>query len=260
LARAVLYLSTERDKESTIMDATILAYTRQRSLFERLDLTANNVANQNTSGFKKELAVYMPTTSKIDGSRNPAPTMLASTDLSEGTYTSTGRSLDVAIKGSGFFEVDTPNGARYTRAGSFHINSEGNLATAQGYTVVGGGGVITFQPDDRNITIKENGAIFAETEEGLIQRGQLDAAIFADPSSLRQTGEGLYVSDEAPEAGVPIADFKIAQGMLETSNVQPVDQINELIKINRAVAETARIISDQHSLMRDAVSRLARVE
>lgn len=242
------------------MDASILAYSRQKTLFDRLDLTANNVANQNTSGFKKELAVYLPSTNTIDGKRNPAPTMLASTDLASGEYNSTGRNLDVAIQGKGFFQIDTPNGPRYTRAGGLYIDADGSLTTLQGYPIAGDGGVVTFQPDDKNIKIAEDGVIFAESQDGLVQRGQLSVVNFADQSSLQKTGENLFTTSDAGEVAIPLTDYKIAQGMLESSNVRPVDQINELIKLNRAVAETTRIISDQHSLMRDAVSRLSRAE
>jgi flagellar basal-body rod protein FlgF len=238
------------------MDAELIAYSRQKTLFQRLEVAANNIANQNTSGFKQELAVYMKADNKIDGARNPNPNMLLSTNLSEGEFTATGRSLDVAIKGDGFFEIETPLGPRYSRAGSLQVNSENLLVNTQGYPVLGGGGAITLQPEDTDIIINESGEIFAQSETGLEPRGSLGVVKFADPTSLKKTGENLFSSDASPDGALPIEDYKIAQGMLETSNVKGVQQISELVEINRAVASTAKIISDQSQLVRSAVSRI----
>lgn len=242
------------------MDAELIAYAAQRNYFKRLEVAANNVANQNTSGFKRELAVYQQSNNKIDGARNPNPEMGFATDLSEGEFTSTGRSLDVAIKGDGFLQVETPLGNRYTRAGSLQVNGEGVLTTLEGYPVLGDGGAISLDPEDINVKINESGEIFAQSETGLEQRGTLGVVKFADQSELKKTGKNLYSSTIEPEAALPIEDYKIAQGMLEESNVKSVEQINELIEINRAVSSTAKIMSEQNQLVKSAVARIIKAE
>jgi flagellar basal-body rod protein FlgF len=242
------------------MDAELIAYSRQRTLFQRLDATANNIANQNTSGFKQELAVYMKADNKIDGARNPNPNMAFSTNLSEGEFSATGRNLDVAIKGQGYFEVETPLGSRYTRAGSLQINSDNVLTTTQGYPVLGGGGAISLQPEDTDIVINETGEVFARTQNGLELRGELGVVKFADQTGLKKAGENLFSSEIAPEAALPKEDYKIAQGMVETSNVKGVEQMNQLVEINRDVAMTSKIIGDQSQLVRSAVSRIIKSE
>lgn len=243
------------------MDAELIAYARQRTLFQRLEVAANNIANQNTSGFKQELAVYMKADNKIDGARNPNPNMLLSTNLEEGEFNATGRQLDVAIKGKGaYFQVETPLGSRYTRAGSLQINNENVLVTNQGYPVLGDGGSISLQPEDTDIIINESGEIFAQTQNGLELRGTLGVVKFADQTSLKKAGENLFSSEVDPEGALPKEDYRIAQGMVETSNVKGVEQINELVEINRAVVTTSKIITDQNQLMRSAVSRIIKAD
>jgi flagellar basal-body rod protein FlgF len=242
------------------MDAELIAYSRQKSLFQRLEVAANNISNQNTSGFKQELAVYMKADNKIDGARNPNPNMMLATNLSEGEFTATGRSLDVAIKGEGFFEVETPLGSRYTRAGSLQVNNEGVLTNTQGYPVLGDGGSITLDPNDTDIIINDAGEIFSQTETGLEPRGTLGVVKFADQSALKKTGDNLFSNDGGSEQALAKIDYKIAQGMLESSNVKGVQQMNELIEINRAVAQTAKIMTDQNQLVRTAVSRIIKSE
>jgi flagellar basal-body rod protein FlgF len=238
------------------MDASIIAYSAQKSLFNRLEMVANNVANANTAGFKGDLAVYMKTGGKINGKPIPVPDMDIATDLQQGGLRATGRQLDVAIQGNGFFQVDTPLGARFTRSGTFFVNSEGALVTAEGYAVIGSGGPISLQSTDVQLKIGEDGTIVSITPEGDEPRGGIGVFKFADNSKLEKVGNTFFKTDETPETAEVRADFRIAQGMVEDSNVSSIAQMTEMIDVSRSVQSLAKIVNDQHNLIRSAVQRL----
>ncbi len=238
------------------MEAGIIAYTRQKSLFDRLEVLANNIANTETTGFKSDLSVYMKDNNKIDGERNPTSKMLMSSDMSPGSFKATGRPLDIAIEGDGFFEVDTPLGPRYTRAGSFTIDEQGQIITPQNYVVQGAGGAINLDPSDIEIKIDVNGEITALNNGERIIRGQVGVVNFEDKSKLKKVGNSLFSAETAPETA-PTGTYKISQGTLEQSNVNSVSQITELIDVTRGVQQVAKIIDTQYQLERNAVSRIA---
>lgn len=238
------------------MESGIIAYTRQKSLFDRLEVLANNLANTETNGFKSDLSVYMKNNNKIDGERNPTSKMLMSTDLSAGTFRATGRPLDIAIDGDGFFEVDTPLGPRFTRAGSFSLDDQGQIITAQGYVVQGSGGAVALDPNDTEIRIDKNGEISALNNGEQVVRGQIGVVTFADKSQLKKVGNSLFSSETAPE-NAATGTYTISQGTLEQSNVNSISQITELIDVTRGVQQVAKIIDTQYQLERNAVSRIA---
>ncbi len=238
------------------MDASIIAYSAQKSLFDRLEMVSNDVANSNTSGFKRELAVYLQPAGKINGAPNPLPTLKSATDLSQAGLRSTERQLDVAIQGNGFFQVDTPLGTRFTRAGSFFTNAEGALVTAEGYAVIGNGGPINLQAEDYEVKIGEDGTIVALTPNGQEPRGAIGVFKFSDNSALEKVGNTFFKTDATPDTAEVGVDYKMAQGMVEDSNVNGVASMTEIIDISRSVQNLAKIIQDQHSLIRSAVQRI----
>ena len=240
------------------MDNTsyILA-SRQNDLFKMQDRIADSVANVNTTAFKQErdFASYM--TYEAGDSKDVAFAHLFATkrDTSEGPFKQTHRTLDLAIKGDGFFRVETPLGARFTRAGNFTLDTNGNLVTQQGYLVVGPGGQqTTLLPEDRDIKIKEDGVVVVGQDQEA--RGQIGVFIFSDTQQLERVGQNLYKSKEE---GVPSEEAKINQGMLELSNVNSVATMTELIDISRQIARTKSLIDSQHQMELDAIKRLARV-
>ncbi len=238
------------------MDATIIAYARQKSLYERMEVLANNVANADTTGFKADLAVYVNDNKKINGEDNPAPKMLITTDLSEGAYKSTGRPLDIAIQGDGYFQLETPLGARYSKAGSFTINDQGQLATQQGYILLGDAGAITLEPDDQEIRIDRNGEVVVKNNGLSAIRGQIGVVTFQDKSTLTKVGNNVFSSTASPEQ-LTIDQYEISQGVVEKSNVNSIVQMTELIDVTRGVQQVAKIIDTQYQLERNAVSRIA---
>jgi flagellar basal-body rod protein FlgF len=242
------------------MDAGLIAYTRQRSLFQRLETVSNNVANADTNGFKAELAVYMPNATKVDGKQLPFPAMDLATDLSQGRVKETNRQLDVAINGTGFFQIETPLGPRFTRDGSFVVNAEGALSDKNGNPVVGDGGPISISEEDYQLKIGENGEIISVRASGNESLGTIGVFKFLDNSKLEKVGDSYFKSDEVAEAALVREDFRMAQGMLETSNVDSVKQMAELIDISRGVQSAARIVQDENQRIKNAVQKIAGVK
>jgi flagellar basal-body rod protein FlgF len=242
------------------MENTLLiSLSRQMALQHELDVVANNVANINTTGFKgdnmlfneylapkargEEADLLKPVSYVIDRS-----TM---TNFSAGSLETTGAELDVAVQGDGFFVVQTPQGERYTRAGSFTLNAQGDLVTPAGYKVLGTGGPITFTPQDGRITIGSDGTI--STAQG--QKGKL-RLVDLKPTDLKKEGETLFSSDK-PAAGDTTS--RVLQGAIEKSNIKPVTEISRMIEINRAYTTISQLIDRTQSLRQTAIERLAQV-
>ena len=236
-------------------NSSYILASRQADLFNIQNRIADNIANLNTTAFKaeKDFASFM--TYQADDSKKIAFSNLFASkrDLSEGPFQKTGRSLDFAIKGEGFFKVETPLGYRYTRAGNFTLDEEGNLVTMQGYLVLGAGGQqTTFLPEDSQITVKEDGAVVVgDLQEA---RGQIGVFIFSDMQSLERVGHNLYQSSEVD---VATEESQINQGVLESSNVNSVRMMTELLDISRQITRTKQLIDRKHQIELDAIKRIA---
>jgi flagellar basal-body rod protein FlgF len=242
--------------KNLFMQASVIAFSRQRDLFKQLEIISNNIANAESNGFKADLAVYLKSDNLKNGNRNPTPNLISAVDLSDGTLTKTGRDLDVAIQGRGFFSVETPLGVRYTRNGGFAINAEGSLVDAAGNSVVGDSGTILMSAEDSSVEIGENGEIYGVNSEGRNLRGTLSVVKFEDESVLQKVGNGFFKTDSSGESATVLEDYKILQGGIESSNVNQVNQLTELIDISRTVASLARIVQDQNQMLRSAVKNI----
>jgi flagellar basal-body rod protein FlgG len=217
------------------------------SRLSQLEILANNLANSDTTGFKADRPLFEATLESaiLDTQGNPAPGAPGlsfvgqsgvRTDHTGGSVWHTGRPLDVAIEGPGFFLVDTPAGARYTRAGSFVVDAEGNLATPAGYPVLGEGGPIAV--GDRPVRILAGGQV-SDDENKLV--GQLRLEEFDDPSLLSKEGDGLFLAPPLA-VGLPMERISLAEGALERSNVQPVRELASLIILQRAFDVSMKIL------------------
>ncbi len=211
---------------------------------ERLSMIANNLANVNTTGFKKDAVVFEDfrknlNTSKLSPGQyraTPVDVVIGRQyiDSMQGGFRDTGNPLDAAVVGEGFFAVGTPDGIMYTRAGAFSISPEGLLVTPQGYTVQGQGGDITI--GNGNVSIDSRGTVMVNgtavdvlqissiPEEGLVRQG----------NSLFSSGEGY-----APE---PVESPTIQQGYIESSNVDPVMEMIGLVTTQRAYESYQKLI------------------
>lgn len=231
----------------------LYAFAAQTQLADAIDIVADNIANADTPGYKREELRFteylqkLGTTEELSGSDRRR-------DFSDGPLMRTGNPLDLAIRGEAFFSVETPEGVMYTRNGHFTIDQDGNLATSTGFKVLGDdGGPIVFAPTDTNITIGPDGKVLAEGAE----IGTLDLVSFADPGRLERAGNSLFIArGEQPEAA---KDATIAQGMIEDSNVQPVVEITRMMKVMRGFSAAQKLINDEDERIRQALQVLTQV-
>lgn len=208
----------------------------------RHEVTANNLANANTPGFRRTLLAISarePNGSPNNRGGKPASTHV---DFTQGPLNRTGRTLDVALNGDGFFVVETENGPRYTRNGSFHLDSTNQLVTSLGDPVLGGGPIaIPGEVALSSITIGPDGTIRGDGTE----IGKLDVVNFQDVASLKQVGANLFDAGQAvPEEP---ANTVVVQGSLESSNTSVVHEMIRMIIGMRhfeAAQQSLKSISD----------------
>ncbi|MBR9982790.1 MAG: flagellar basal-body rod protein FlgF [Desulfatitalea sp.] len=227
----------------------------------RMDMLSNNLANVNTSGFKADHPTFripneeMPAPPLMEPGRlSPyAPPMEARTDFSGGALTRTGSPLDVAIAGKGFFEVQTPEGNKFTRKGHFAINQQGVLSTPEGWPVLGQGGEIAI--DGSRIEIDDHGEVFVDGEAV----GVLQVVDFPEPYNLTKQGDTLFVPAQGQE-GQPVdpGDTRLVQGHLEASNVDPIRTMTEIIETMRVFEAYQRIIRTADEATAKTVSEVGR--
>ena len=162
---------------------------------QALDVMANNLANLETTGFKGSRAIFKEVLIKADGVLNQTARQVVvdevQTDFSHGGVLVTNRPLDLAIAGDGFFEIETAEGVRYTRSGSFQVDAERNLTTADGGLVMGDGGPLQAPPE-RTLQVNERGMLMADD----LEIGTLKVVEFENRDNLIQAGHSLW---EAPE-------------------------------------------------------------
>jgi flagellar basal-body rod protein FlgF/flagellar basal-body rod protein FlgG len=211
---------------------------------QALDTIANNLANSSTTGYLAERNVF---SSVLTASENASNSSLnrainnygvlgeTTLDMSQGALQKTGNDLDLALQGAGFFVVQTKNGPAYTRNGAFQVSSKGQLITAAGDPVVGEKGPITMLPGPVSIsadgTISSNGAV----------TGKLKLVDFPANTALNSEG-GTYYTAPANSAAVA-TDSTVQQGALESSNVNPVSGMVELISAQRSDEMMQRALS-----------------
>lgn len=247
-------------------NANYVALSRQITLQRELDISANNLANMNTTGYKfEELLVNAEPGAPAVNTPIRTPANFAydngvGRNFTQGTMNQTGAPLDVALNGEGtFFTVAGKNGqTAYTRDGAFTLNGEGTLVTAQGYAVQGDGGPITLDPKKGEPSISADG-IITQSYQGQAERvGKLNVVRIANMSDLSKQGDGTYTltSNQTP---ITATDAQVRQGFLESSNVNPMTEITNLVRINRAYTTLANIVDQNSQLNRSAVERLGRV-
>ncbi len=217
---------------------------------QALDTIANNLANASTVGFRAGHNVFQSVLadagntsgSAFDQAVNNYGVLSGTTlDLSQGALQKTGNDLDLAIQGSGFFVVQTANGPVYTRNGSFQVSSNGQLITSTGDAVMGDQGTILVPPGPVSIstdgTISSNGAI----------TGKLRVVQFPVGTVLTSVGNTYY---SAPaKTATTSTDSSVQQGVLESSNVNPISSMVELINAQRSAEMMQRALSMFNSEM-----------
>jgi flagellar basal-body rod protein FlgG len=235
----------------------------------QLEVISNNLANVSTNGFKRSRAVFedllyqtlrqpgaqssqqtqLPTGLQIGTGVRPVATARIFT---QGNLQQTGNSLDVAVNGQGFFQVQMPDGTTgYTRDGNFHVDQQGQIVTSNGFPVLP---AITIPPLAQSITIGQDGVI-SVTQQGAAaatQVGSMQLVHFVNPAGLQAVGQNTYVetaSSGTASAGTPGTNGlgQLSQGYVETSNVNVVEELVSMIQTQRAYEINSKAIqtSDQ---------------
>jgi flagellar basal-body rod protein FlgG len=231
----------------------------------RMAVISNNLANVNTTGFKRDRAVFedlLYQNVRQVGASSSQDTQLPSGMMigtgvhtvateklhTQGNLQQTGNSLDLAIDGRGFFQIQMPDGTTgYTRDGSFQVNAQGQLVTANGYLVLPG---ITIPSNALSVTISADGVVSVLTAGNTAptQVGNLQLADFINPAGLQPIGKNLYLESAAsgsPQAGTPGTTGlgQLVQGSVESSNVNVVEELVAMIETQRAYEMNSKAIS-----------------
>jgi flagellar basal-body rod protein FlgG len=237
----------------------------------QLDVISHNLANVATNGYKKSHAVFedlmyqnLRQTGASSSEQTQLPTGLqvglgvrtvaTSRQFSQGGLQQTTNSLDVAIKGNGFFQVQMPDGTTgYTRDGAFQLNATGQLVTNNGQLVQPG---VTIPPNAQSVTIAQDGKVSVSMPGQAAPQavGQLTLASFVNPAGLEPRGQNLFTETAAsgtPVAAAPGSDGMgaLSQGFIETSNVNVVEELVAMIQTQRAYEINSKAITTSDQML-----------
>lgn len=245
------------------MDTTLyVGLSHQMAMRRNMDILANNVANMNTTAFKKENVIFQEYLVEMDHTDTPNARSVSYVydaalmrDFSEGEFKATGNPLDFALSGKNFFRVEMPDGTeRFTRNGHFRVAENGDIITSSGHAVLDDlGNPISILPDDGKIDVASDGTISTKAR-GVI--GKFGIVTFDDLSKLEKAGNSMY-SSEAP--AVPPQTYSLLQGMTEGSNVEPIIEITNMMNFARRYQAVAKVLEDQQNLQAKANNRLAKI-
>ena len=252
-----------------MINSLMTAATGMTAQQTQLDVISNNLANVSTFGFKRSRAVFedlmyqnlrqvganaaeqaeLPTGLQVGlGVR----TVATSRNFTQGSLQQSGNALDVAVNGSGFFQIEMPDGTTaYTRDGSFQLDAQGRLVTSSGFPLTAG---ITLPAETESITVSSDGIVTAKLpgQTQPQQVGQIELANFINPAGLEPMGQNLFresVASGAPVNGMPGTTGMgvLMQGYTEQSNVNVVQELVDMIQTQRAYEMNSKSIqtSDQ---------------
>jgi flagellar basal-body rod protein FlgG len=236
-----------------------------------IDVISNNLANVNTTGFKKSRADFqelmyqsLKTAGAVSSDGNEVPTGIqiglgvkpaaVQKMFNQGDFVSTGNNLDMVVEGNGFFQITKPDGEiAYTRAGSFKLNSEGNIVNSDGYPMEP---AITIPLNALEISITPDGAVsvLQAGSTAPVDVGQIETAQFINPAGLKAIGKNLFVpsgSSGQPTTGNPGTEGRgsINQGFLELSNVNVVEEMVNMIVSQRAYELNSKVIQSTDEML-----------
>ena len=223
----------------------------------RVEITANNLANASTTGFRRLLLAQSTPSAgptPLDPTGGPAQATLpidltSRIDTTQGPLSATGNPLHVAIQGEGYFVVATPEGDRFTRDGAFRQDPEGNLVTSSGLQVQGDGGPLPIPLGE--VQVAGDGRIIVGNQEV----GTIRLVNFDDPSALQPAGEGLLkTTREVPPQDIDVPDRRLLVGHLEGSNANPITELVNLITAQRLFESNQRVLTTTDESLRRTVN------
>ena len=254
------------------MQSLNVAATGMLAQQTNVEVISNNIANMNTTGFKRHRAQFQDLLyqdlRRVGSNSSDAGTIVPSgIQLGVGVRTAatyrineqgslilTDNHFDLAIRGNGYFQIQLPDGeTAYTRDGSFQISQTGELVTADGYILQPG---ITISPDAVGVTINQSGQVLVKLDGQTAEQiaGQIQLATFQNDAGLEHAGNNLLLETEAsgtPNTANPETDGfgGIFQGYVESSNVDPVQEITDLITAQRAYELNSKVIETSDQMM-----------
>ena len=244
------------------MESTsIVALSSQAALRRQMDIVAHNIANMNTTAFKAEKMMFIAHVVKskggerIFGDRITYVRDIATVrDVSEGSLVKTGNQLDLAIRGQGYFVVETEFGERYTRNGRFRLDDTGQLVNNEGFPLLSEGGQPFFlSPEDNEVTISRDGTL--STENG--ELGRVCVVGFENDQELEALADGLYTTNADPD---DVERPEVIQGMLEGSNVNAIIELARMIEVHRAYDAVKHLMDREDDRLQKVAQEIATTE
>jgi len=255
--------------------AIYTATSGARAYGMRLNVLTQNLSNINTIGFKQDQAIFRTCLPHSEASTGGTlektgvsyiPEVLVpydmtnpfvvfdrtQTDFSSGQLKPTGNALDLGLQGNGFFSIQTPDGIRYTRNGSFTLNEEGVLVTQNGFPVLGQGGKITITGEEVIVDSEANVSVDGQVVD------TLNIVDFSDPQTLKKMGSTFFTPADPTVSRAPADGFTIAQGSLELSNVDPIRVMSAMIEVLRGYESYQKVIKSVDEVNAKAINELGR--
>jgi flagellar basal-body rod protein FlgF len=245
-------------------NSTYISLSLATALRRQLDVTANNMANTSTAGFKGERVVFSSFLHRDESAATGDTSFLIDrgsyVDQQQGAITVTGNTLDVALKGEGWFGYETPQGQRaYGRDGHFAVDAQGALMTMSGARVLDiGGNPINLPPDALNdLSISRNGTI-SSLANGVIS--QIGVFTLPDVQSYERIGNGMFIQPDLDgiRPAIPDGTTEVVQGAIEGSNIQPVVEMTRMMSIQKAYERAVELMNGEDDLRRDMLRRVGR--
>jgi flagellar basal-body rod protein FlgG len=240
---------------------------------KRLEIVANNLANVNTAGFKRDEVSFQAYLRSDTGAAvavsppYPGPGQAgpfwvdyrSRTDFSPGPLKPTGGAMDLAVNGKGFFSIQAPEGVVYTRRGNFSLNAEGVLVTQEGWPVMGENGEIRVGGAGAGRSAPE----FSVAEDGSMSAnraalGRLRIVDVAEPETLVKTGDGYFRPATGDVDEQPLENVRVAQGFLEMANVETIKMMVEMMEILRGYESYQRTMRSVDETNAKSISELGR--
>lgn len=221
----------------------------------RLDQVANNLANVDTAGYKRQNTAFWEMLYNVTADRQRiGKGSHTLTDHQQGNVQQTDNPLDLAINGEGFFRIQTDQGVRYTRAGNFELDPLGQLRMPNGGLVLGDGGPVVIDEAGGEVAIDPQGQI----HQNQVMIGQLDIVTVNDLTTLAKEGENLFrLEDDGEEMAA--LDFQVRQGYVEKSNVNSIEEMTAMIDLYRNYEAQQKMIQGIDEMDDLAISRVGRL-
>lgn len=259
-----MYLVIDLQKGMVTMDTlNYVALSHQKALRRQLDLVANNIANMNTAGYKRENAIFETYLEKMDSSLTDSAKPVSfvldqgfAHDTTAGDLIPTNEPTDVALVGEGYFTIRTEDGQiAYTRNGNFRISDEGYLVTDSGAQVMSDGEQpIQFTPQETDFHIASDGTV----SSNLGPRGRLLVTAFESEVQMKKIGASMMTGEGGK--ALPPEEVKLKSGVIEGSNVKPVIELADMIEILRAYQSTTRLLDKYDDIRQRGIEKLGRVQ